>query len=404
MEQRQFDNIDSSPTTIPSETTLENIPTTNNIDNENENTTTNNIDNNEEQEEEEENSIIKKRKLESPICQICSQNNSKYTCPGCEIKYCSVNCYKNHIQNNLQNCNGKRDPTKFVDLTNFTTRNIKNDYNFLENLEKETNKISKNREINKIDSHPYQFHLPKSKELQIKSLQRKIRLELMSIGMKRREENTSYYNRKGDKIYWRIEFLFDQQEQLENQLNNCQHVIEKHVCEDLKVKDIITKYLDKNINGNAKTRDLLQKYAYIYEKSLNNKEEDFKFGYFLQVPNRPKNETTLYYQLNENISLKEALKDMIIIEYPTIHIVLPSHKHLYNIISKELMDSMIKEREDKIKEKKEKRQAFLDRKNKKKNYQENNHQRGSYNNNYRGRNNNYRSNNVSTASSSNESK
>ncbi|KAK7031526.1 hypothetical protein R3P38DRAFT_3313593 [Favolaschia claudopus] len=29
-------------------------------------------------------------------CQICSENDSKYTCSGCAVVYCSVPCYKKH--------------------------------------------------------------------------------------------------------------------------------------------------------------------------------------------------------------------------------------------------------------------------------------------------------------------
>ncbi|KAK0209033.1 hypothetical protein DFS33DRAFT_496887 [Desarmillaria ectypa] len=36
------------------------------------------------------------RSTRRPLCQICSSNESKYTCSGCRIVYCSVPCYKEH--------------------------------------------------------------------------------------------------------------------------------------------------------------------------------------------------------------------------------------------------------------------------------------------------------------------
>ena len=30
------------------------------------------------------------------ICIICNENASKYTCPSCSIRYCSIPCYKIH--------------------------------------------------------------------------------------------------------------------------------------------------------------------------------------------------------------------------------------------------------------------------------------------------------------------
>ena len=32
-------------------------------------------------------------------CEVCGINEMKYTCPKCYIKYCSVNCFKQHKEN-----------------------------------------------------------------------------------------------------------------------------------------------------------------------------------------------------------------------------------------------------------------------------------------------------------------
>lgn len=57
------------------------------------------------------------------LCQVCQKNSSKYTCPGCEIKFCSVNCCKQHkIQTK---CTGERDKTKFIELSKFTDQDIR---------------------------------------------------------------------------------------------------------------------------------------------------------------------------------------------------------------------------------------------------------------------------------------
>jgi hypothetical protein len=33
-------------------------------------------------------------------CEVCESNKFKYSCPRCDIKYCSVDCYKNHNEKN----------------------------------------------------------------------------------------------------------------------------------------------------------------------------------------------------------------------------------------------------------------------------------------------------------------
>ncbi|XP_029924185.1 zinc finger HIT domain-containing protein 3 [Myripristis murdjan] len=30
------------------------------------------------------------------ICSVCSEQTTKYRCPACKIRYCSVSCYKTH--------------------------------------------------------------------------------------------------------------------------------------------------------------------------------------------------------------------------------------------------------------------------------------------------------------------
>lgn len=62
-------------------------------------------------------------------CAICSEP-PKYTCPGCSTRTCSAVCSKAHkVQ---MNCNGKRDPTKFVTLNTFNQGDWGGDYAYLE--------------------------------------------------------------------------------------------------------------------------------------------------------------------------------------------------------------------------------------------------------------------------------
>ncbi|CAM9507625.1 unnamed protein product [Chrysoparadoxa australica] len=45
-------------------------------------------------------------------CQICEQNPSKYKCPGCRVRYCSVRCFQTHKttveDGKTEPCSGKR--------------------------------------------------------------------------------------------------------------------------------------------------------------------------------------------------------------------------------------------------------------------------------------------------------
>lgn len=73
--------------------------------------------------------IARKESMKSKkICFICSVNVSKYTCPKCSIKTCSLNCCLRHKKD--YDCDGIRDRLSFVPLRNFSDSNLKSG-NFL---------------------------------------------------------------------------------------------------------------------------------------------------------------------------------------------------------------------------------------------------------------------------------
>jgi len=50
-------------------------------------------------------------------CQVCVKENSRYTCPGCGLQFCSVSCSKTH--KSVSGCEGKRNKTAFVSKDEF---------------------------------------------------------------------------------------------------------------------------------------------------------------------------------------------------------------------------------------------------------------------------------------------
>lgn len=60
--------------------------------------------------------------LNSKFCAICNSTAIKYTCPGCGVKSCSLDCVKRHKLE--YECDGKRVKTAFVKLSQFTENNF----------------------------------------------------------------------------------------------------------------------------------------------------------------------------------------------------------------------------------------------------------------------------------------
>lgn len=55
-------------------------------------------------------------------CQVCREQPSKYTCPRCSMRTCSVGCVKQHKQDN--DCSGERSKTHFVSRDQYNYSNM----------------------------------------------------------------------------------------------------------------------------------------------------------------------------------------------------------------------------------------------------------------------------------------
>ncbi|KAF2691024.1 hypothetical protein K458DRAFT_438734 [Lentithecium fluviatile CBS 122367] len=83
--------------------------------------------------------------LLSDLCSICNTNKSKYRCPGCAARTCSLPCYKRHQQ--WAQCTGKRDPTKYVKKSQLATpAGIDHDFNYLTSVERELERADRHVE------------------------------------------------------------------------------------------------------------------------------------------------------------------------------------------------------------------------------------------------------------------
>ncbi|QQP56354.1 Box C/D snoRNA protein 1like [Caligus rogercresseyi] len=52
-------------------------------------------------------------------CGTCKIQDSKYTCPGCGIRSCSLECVKSH-KSGIDACDGVRKKSTYIPLERFT--------------------------------------------------------------------------------------------------------------------------------------------------------------------------------------------------------------------------------------------------------------------------------------------
>ncbi|KAG9444012.1 hypothetical protein H6P81_015352 [Aristolochia fimbriata] len=238
----------------------------------------------------------------SPCCQECNQNESKYNCPGCSIRTCSLPCVKSHKQRT--NCNGKRNRTEFVPLSKFDDNLLISDYNLLE----ETKRVAESAErIIKGFGGNYRFKMPfKLRMLRNAAGRRKTRLLLLPGGMSRREKNQSIYDQRKKSIMWTVEWHF-------NSVNIV--LIDHGVDENISLYSVIENHLTA-----GPWKHHLSQFSSVPLAQL-------KFF----VRKNPKGPKSLFRELDINAPLCRQLADIILIEYPTIHVYLPSQNYRFEV-------------------------------------------------------------------------
>ena len=68
--------------------------------------------------------------IKSNLCCICKSKDVKYRCPKCSLRTCSLVCCKKHKE--VFTCDGVRDACPFLKISEFTDKNLVDDYFFLE--------------------------------------------------------------------------------------------------------------------------------------------------------------------------------------------------------------------------------------------------------------------------------
>jgi HIT zinc finger len=223
------------------------------------------------------------------LCEMCCENKAKYTCPKCLIHTCSLTCSKNH-KKSLE-CDGVRDKTKYIPLKKMTPLDFMNDYYFLEEATRFTKTIKNNDKISvkRLNS--------KFTSLKKAAVSRNVKFFFLNSALTKRKQNLSKYDRNKDEIFWHVEVIFpsaDFKTTLRINETNKIYEIVKNALEFHKDKKQLDFY---RAQGMSKMRVLL-------------KAEGLKKNF-----NR-------FYDLDVSKTLKSCLSNKVIVEYPTIHVIL----------------------------------------------------------------------------------
>ncbi|GMH37249.1 hypothetical protein BSKO_05122 [Bryopsis sp. KO-2023] len=233
-----------------------------------------------------------------PTCAVCDEIPSKYRCPACEIRTCSLGCSRKHKDST--GCTGKRSRTEFKSIKEFDDRQLMSDYGFLEELVrfKDANKRTRPDYLNK--SHSCILSKFQGK-LHQAALERNIRLQFLSSGMERRRMNNTTYN--GKEIRWRVEWSFEKAGVV---------VFDQRVLEDRKLEEVLRKHLTVDAGRNA----LLFKLKDYVDAGIQG------LKVVMKKEGTPADKPT-FHELSLDLSLKEALNGKKVVEFPRFLVLTP---------------------------------------------------------------------------------
>ncbi|KAL2461300.1 HIT-type Zinc finger family protein [Abeliophyllum distichum] len=241
---------------------------------------------------------------EKATCEECKTSPSKYKCPGCSLRSCSLLCVKAHKQRT--GCTGKRPLTDFLPLSEFNDNILISDYNMLEDVKRVAESAQRMRLKLCGKSHvrlPYPL-----KSLRSAAASRRTKLLFLSNGMSKREMNQTYYNNRKKFISWTIEWRFHSTDVV---------LVDHGVHENTNLCSVIENHLE----GGPWNHRLRQ---------FNDEPLD-SLNFFIRK--YPKGPRSPYRKLNIKASIREQLANLVILEYPVIHVFLPSHNHDFEVIN-----------------------------------------------------------------------
>ncbi|XP_012873663.1 PREDICTED: box C/D snoRNA protein 1 [Dipodomys ordii] len=245
-----------------------------------------------------------KRKLATARCETCGTEEAKYRCPRCMRYSCSLSCVKKHKAELM--CNGVRDKTAYVSIQQFTEMNLLSDYRFLEDVARTADHISRDVFLKRPTSNKHMFFMKN------RARRQGINLKLLPNGFTKRKENSTYFDVRKQQFCWHVKLQFPQSQA---------EYTEKRVPDDKTINEILKSYIDPEMSDPV-IRQRLKAYVRA------------QVGVQILMKAEHMQQNLLrYYELDPHKSLLDNLRNKVIIEYPTLHIVLKGFNDDMKILS-----------------------------------------------------------------------
>lgn len=188
-----------------------------------------------------------------------------------------------------------------------TAMDFMNDYYFLEEATRFTKDVKSNVKVR--DSYRLPARFVKLKK---EALQRNIKLFYVNNGLSKRRRNQSEFKAKDNMIFWFVQLIFPNASNLK---------ISRKFSEETKVVDIIQSVLD--LGGNEQRSKQLEFYR---AEGVHNLRVLLKAEGLQNSQNR-------YYEMNLKKSLKSNLSGKVVIEFPTLFVLLNHSADAFELVA-----------------------------------------------------------------------
>ncbi|XP_020870548.1 box C/D snoRNA protein 1 isoform X2 [Arabidopsis lyrata subsp. lyrata] len=243
--------------------------------------------------------------MKNSVCEECKLNPWKYKCPGCSIRSCGLPCVKAHKQRT--GCTGKKNLINVVPLSKFDDNLLLSDYIMLE----ETKRVAESalRTRNQLCKNHYSYKLPYLlRSLQNAAYSRRTKLLYLPSGMFKRGNNQSRYDNRSKCISWTIEWRFHSTDVI---------LVDHGVGEDTNLCSVIRNHL--------KPGPWIHKLKPFCDVDLDSLK--------LFIRQYPKGAKAPFKELDIKAPLRQQLAKVAILEYPVIHVYLPSQSYDFEVIN-----------------------------------------------------------------------